>query len=242
MSTPPTTEPRIRRRALMRGAAWASPVVAVATAAPAYAKSGAQPRYDLSTSWSSMYSYTWDNYGNCCATQLRYSNMVNNRNTAAYGFSVFNRRMVIDGTETTDLSPTVDPTATNVTTILYYPFGMVNTSAQNNGVTIDSRDAPYWRLTDLRAVTLSDGRRYSAFTFSWRGTATQKTVTANEGQRVPSWATTSLRVHFSPSNRYCPGSSVTWWVAHTGTFTTTNGWSATVTANPQRQVMKLGSW
>ena len=44
---------RIQRRTLAKGVAWAVPAVAVASAAPAYAKSGRPPRIQILTAASS---------------------------------------------------------------------------------------------------------------------------------------------------------------------------------------------
>lgn len=217
------------RRTLAKSAAWSVPVVAAAGVTPAFAASR-EYHYDIAASWQSVYGYR-SYYGYYYLDSLRFTNDYSDWNSrrgiySPPGFAGLDQR-ADDGS----MSPTTDMTLTEYTMTLYYRAGMVNTSLGSNGFTYSNVSGrTYWGTPTVeRNVLLTNTATgysgyYDAFTFTWQGSTTEKTVQGSSSSATQSWPNSNTLVgDWSVNGNYQVSTNMYFGVKLDWAFTTANG-------------------
>lgn len=212
-----------RRRAVMRGIAWAAPTAAIAAAAPALAASTNQYDYRLRTSWLTGFGYTQDYYCDYRASVLTFT-LDTAQGTAGRGFAIYNQRAG-DGS----LSPTTRATLAYYRITVAYPAGMVNRNATtmftfSSATGRQNWSGPVYAGTQMLTDDLGYRRSYDLFTFTWRGALAGSTSPDN-GQRTTPWpGSTTLDGSWAVNTGHCAYSwQIRYRIRQEYSFTTDNG-------------------
>lgn len=202
----------INRRSLVKGAAWAAPVVIASASVPAYAASKKQ-QYFLGSSWSTKTTFT-RNTTYCGTSKVYYNTIDFNTATSANGnpagFAVMPR------SGTTDIT---NVTLSRFTLKVAFPAGIISSFTVTSGS---------YTVSGPTRVTI-DGIASDAFTFTFTGTKTGKSLAA--GNIAPSWTGSVLqtKVNFNPT--VCAPLFDHYYAQFSEAFTTANGYSEDFTSN-----------
>lgn len=228
----------ISRRSLAKGAAWALPTVAIASAAPAFAASQATPAYLADLSYASRFRTAT---GTQCyelgaargyLNSLEFSNydetMMKKGSTSPLGFAIVNDT-ASNGTE----SPQTSATVTKYVFQVAFPAAMVNRSVYANGIKSTSGDSANYTVTS-NIVNMTNPKTnvtedMIVYTMTYTGPTTQQTVSDSTSSRIPAWSGTRIGLVLDTASNVCMNPDKLWyWTSVDTTFTTVNGFDGSL--------------
>lgn len=201
------------RRTLVKGAAWATPAVAMAFAAPAFAASPS-PKYRLRASHYYQRSCYQNNIG------MRMTNQVQ-VGTSPLGFTVVNDPMD-DGTT----SPATTITIQSLTFTIGIPEVYINPNYFSSPFVFQRGTGANWRLQSATRQYMN-GQQYRVYTFTFTGPNTNTSVT--NGNSPKPWPSSAFDAYLRYSSNMCNHPLYEIWSGYTATMTAANG--GTINAN-----------
>lgn len=187
-----TTPVPIGRRSLMKGVAWAAPVVAVSSAAPAFAQSGG---YNYGFGWSIQSEAV---HGPDCKPYIRVTNLRPARVDGIplpKGFSVY-EMATNNGRE---MSPTTTATIKEIYAVYEIPQWMIADGMLANPFLAGSRWGAWVYRGDYDAKrSYADGTRSVRYYFRWTGRTSHYTQPLTP-QGAAAWPGSGFDVYLCPS-------------------------------------------